>query len=243
MPFDPTNIRAIVFDYGNTLIEFTENQIGHCDRALGAVIEEIYGPFDAARLREIRNADRLAPYSDGYRENDLPTITRNLVRVLYERDPSDAELDRLLDVRYTSFVDCITPPPGVHELLERLRSRYQLALVSNYPCGRSIRGSLQRTKIGPLLDVVVASGDVGHVKPHPLPFQTALDQLNIAPAHAVYIGDNWLADVQGAKRIGMQAIHITQWDTPEKFDREDGHHDADGVVGRLDEIEGMLGVE
>lgn len=241
MPFDPKPIKAILFDYGNTLIEFSKPQITHCDRELGRVLEALYGPYDAARLREIRNADRLAPYSDGYHENDLPAITTNLIRTMFDREPTADELEQLLDVRFTAFVDAITPPDGVHELLERLRRRYKLALVSNYPCGRAIRASLERTKIGPLLEVVVASGDVGRVKPHPLPFETALGQLGLKPADAVYIGDNWLADVQGAKRLGMQAIHINQWDTPEKFDREDGHHDADAVMATLAELESLMG--
>ncbi len=240
MPLNPDQIDAILFDYGNTLIEFSHRQIEHCDRALGAVLSELFGPYEHDRLVAIRNADRLAPYQDGFRENDLPTISRRLVRQLYGRDATEAELAHLLEVRFSSFVESITVEPGVVDLLRRLKQRRRLALVSNYPCGRSIRASLDRTGIGGLLDAVVASGDVGRVKPHPIPFRTALDALGVAPERAVYIGDNWLADVQGAKRLGMQAVHIRQWDTPEKFDREPDHHDADAVIDRLAELESLL---
>ena len=121
-------------------------------------------------------------------------------------------------------------------LLARLSERFKLGLVSNYPCGQSVRDSLARNGLAEFFDAIVVSADVGHVKPHPRPFKTALDQLGVTPQRALYVGDNWFGDVQGAKRLGMQAVHTTQYDTPEKFDRQPNDHDADLTIARLDEL-------
>jgi HAD superfamily hydrolase (TIGR01662 family) len=52
----------------------------------------------------------------------------------------------------------------------------------------------------------VSSADHGFLKPHPSIFQAAVDQLGVAPAEAVMVGDSVSQDVEGALRAGMRAI-------------------------------------
>jgi len=240
MPLNSSIIKAVLFDYGSTLIEFSQTQITACDDALAEVLERIFGPVDRQRLRAIRDADRMAPYNDSFRENNLPDITRNMIRTLYDVDVTDLHLEEILRVRFDSFVASISPTPGVDAMLMRLRQRYRVGLVSNYPDGEAIRTSVLRVGLRDILEVVVASGDVGCVKPDPTPFRTALERLNIQPEEAVYIGDNWLADIQGAKRLGMQAVLTRQFQTPEHFEARDGDHQPDLIVNHLSELESLL---
>jgi putative hydrolase of the HAD superfamily len=229
-------LKAVVFDYGNTLIEFAEQQIRRCDLALAEALEALYGPVHHERLTAIRNADRRAPYQGDFRENDLAQITAALVRALYDVDCESDALERLLNVRHDSLVESIRAEAHVIELIEQLRARYKVGLLSNYPCGKAIRASLKRERLDGCFDAVVVSADVGHVKPHELPFRTVLGQLGVEPHEAVYIGDNWLADIQGAKRVGMRAVLTRQYDTPEKFDPQPGDHQPDAVIGHLREL-------
>lgn len=240
MALDLSRMKAVLFDYGSTLIEFSQVQIAQCDDALAEVLERLYGPVDRLRLREMRDADRMAPYNDSFRENNLPDITRNLIRALYELDATEPHLEEILRVRFDSFVASIGPTPGVDAMLMRLRQRYRVGVVSNYPDGDAIRASVQRVGLRDILEVVVASGDVGSVKPDPKPFTRALQALNVKPEEALYVGDNWLADIQGAKRLGMQAVLTRQYETPEHFDVQPGDHDADLVVNHLSELETIL---
>jgi putative hydrolase of the HAD superfamily len=113
--------------------------------------------------------------------------------------------------------------------------------VSNYPDPLAVRTSLERTGLAPFLDAVVVSGDIGLVKPHPQPFQTCLDQLGLEPAEAVYVGDSWIADVQGAKGLGMQMIHTVQWDSLESLQPRPGDFEPDLVINHLTELETILG--
>lgn len=240
MTLDTTRIRAVLLDYGSTLIEFSPRHVSICDAALASALEARFGPLDRGRFQAIRDANRSVPYEDGYRENSIPAITVDLIRRCYGVEPSPAQLDELVRVRFDAFVGCIELPPGVERVLKTLRSRYRLGLVSNYPDGDAIRASLARVGLADMFEVVVVSGDVGYIKPHPRPFQVALESLGVAPAEALHVGDNWLADVQGAKRLGMQVVLSRQWEAPERFERQPGDHEPDLVIAHLNELTSLV---
>jgi HAD superfamily hydrolase (TIGR01549 family) len=233
-------VRVVVFDYGNTLIEFGRRQIDHCDGALGSAVRRLFGPFDTARFDTIREENRMGPYRNGYRESRLPELTRQLVETLFQRPATDAQIDELVEVRFAAFVECIAAEAETHQVLERLKEKHRLALLSNYPCGRSIRASLSATGLDQYLSAVVVSGDVGFVKPHPTTYRSVLDQLGAGPAEALFVGDNWLADVQGAKRAGLPCVHMRRWVPPEHFEPQPSDHAPDATIRHLDELPGLL---
>lgn len=245
MKFDKSAAKAILFDYGNTVVEFGAAQIHRCDRALADELERRCGPVDYAELRRIRDADRRAPYAGdppAWRENDLPAITANAVRRLYGREPTPEELAALLRVRFESFVAAVEAPPWAEDVLSRLGAGRRLALVSNYPDGRAIRESLRRTGLGRFFEVVVVSGDLGVVKPHPRPFRVALGPLGLEPGEAVFVGDNRLADVQGARRLGMPAVLTTQWIPPEDLPGREDDLPPTATIRHFTELCALFGV-
>jgi len=236
MPLCKEETRAVVFDYGSTLIEFGAPQIHACDAALAETLERLYGSVDFDALKRVRNEDRVAPYMNGYYENDMGGISRNLVKQLYDREPSDEELNAILDVRHTAFVEAITAPEYLGDFLGGLRSSYKLGLLSNYPDAGALRASLDKVDLRRHFDAIVVSGDFGRIKPHGLPFQKVLEQLDVGPAETVYVGDNWLGDVQGAKQAGLLAVWTRQFDSPEKFDRQPGDVDPDLTIHHIIEL-------
>jgi HAD superfamily hydrolase (TIGR01549 family) len=240
MPLDAIRIKAVLFDYGNTIIPFGRPQMDACDNALRAALEKHYGPVDRDRLQEIRDADRLAPFKNGYRENDLTETISRLVRRLFDREPSPVALADLLRARFEAVVAAIEAPAYAADVLAAIGSRYRLALVSNYPDGKAIRTSLQRTALAPYFESVVISGDVGFVKPHARPFEVCLDQLGLKAADAVYVGDNWLADVQGAKRVGLRVVWTRQWEAVDNFAAQAGDHQPDAEIRHLTELPSVL---
>jgi FMN phosphatase YigB (HAD superfamily) len=64
--------------------------------------------------------------------------------------------------------------------------------------------------------------------------------LGLSGAALLYVGDNWLADVQGAKRAGWQMVLTRQWQPPETFPREADHFEPDAAIGHLAELERLL---
>ena len=232
-------LEALIFDYGNTLIEFGPSQVDTCDRALSQALEAIFGPHNFDQLQEIQHRERRSPYRGDFKENDLAGTTRSLIESLFDTDASDGQIAELLEVRFNVMVSAVKVAPEVHSLLDRLSKRFRLGLISNYPCSRSINHSLAQHGLDRWFEVVVVSADVGHVKPHPKLFDLAVSRMNVRPEASLYIGDNWLGDIQGAKRFGMKAAWIRQYIPYEDFPENPGDHQPDLVVEHLSELAGL----
>jgi putative hydrolase of the HAD superfamily len=106
---------------------------------------------------------------------------------------------------------------GTAELLERLRKAgYRLGVVSNAD-GR-VASYLETAGLAKYFDIIVDSHLFGVEKPDPRIFQHALQQLDVAPENAIYVGDVYEVDVLGARAAGIKAIllHVgdrdPQWD-------------------------------
>ena len=236
------NLKAVIFDYGNTLVEFTHHHLNRCDAVLAKVLEKWYGHVDHAKLAKIRDHDRVAPYQGEFVENDLPSITSSLVHSLYGNQPTADLLEELLEARFEGFLSQIEAPTYLRGVLDQIAPNYKIGLLSNYPCGNTIRTSLKNIGIDDIFHGIVVSADIGHVKPHPIVFNAILDQLNTKAEECLFIGDNWLGDIQGAKRIGMKAAHIVQFDTPEKFDPQPDDHQPDATISHLADTLKLLGI-
>jgi putative hydrolase of the HAD superfamily len=82
-----------------------------------------------------------------------------------------------------------------------------IALVSN--CADTTRGLLEHLGVIPLVDAVVLSCEVGSMKPSPEIHVTALADLGIAAADAVFIDDQ-PAFCLGAESVGVRPIQIAR---------------------------------
>jgi len=97
-------------------------------------------------------------------------------------------------------------------LLSSLMCRYKLGIVSNYAVPECADKLLQKYGLRKLFGTVVVSGAVNKRKPSPEIFTRALNELGVTAAEAVFVGDTWDADVEGAKAAGMKAIYIKRRD-------------------------------
>ena len=62
-------VEVLVFDYGNTLIEFGPRQLAYQAKALEARLMEWFGPVDGERVREVRGRQITDPYRNDFVEN------------------------------------------------------------------------------------------------------------------------------------------------------------------------------
>jgi putative hydrolase of the HAD superfamily len=82
------------------------------------------------------------------------------------------------------------------------------------------------------LDFHLAAGQVGVWKPDPEIFYYSMGLGRSLPSQTVYIGDNYYADIIGAKNAGLSPVLI---------DRERIFPDADcPVIYEIGELEGLL---
>jgi HAD superfamily hydrolase (TIGR01509 family) len=99
-------------------------------------------------------------------------------------------------------------PAGHRELVERLRTRHRLALVSNFDDTGTAYAVLVRHDLARHLDAVVVSEALGLRKPHPAPVRAALGALEVDAAEALFVGDTLAEDVAAAHAAGVDAVWI-----------------------------------
>jgi putative hydrolase of the HAD superfamily len=96
-----------------------------------------------------------------------------------------------------------------HELVEYvrgLRPQFKTALLSN--AWDDLRIALEgQWSILNAFDEVIISAEVGLAKPDPRVFHLALERLGVKPTEAVFV-DDFLHNVEGARAVGMKAIHF-----------------------------------
>jgi FMN hydrolase / 5-amino-6-(5-phospho-D-ribitylamino)uracil phosphatase len=86
--------------------------------------------------------------------------------------------------------------------LEQLRTRYRLFTASNG------NADLAQIGIAHFFERTIAARQVGALKPDPAIFRKVIEGTDLQAHEVVYVGDDPLLDVAGARGAGMQAIWI-----------------------------------
>ena len=95
--------------------------------------------------------------------------------------------------------------PHVHEVLDVLRERYPLAIVTDAQSAYA-RGELHRVGLLGYFDPIVVSGDHGYRKPDRRLFQSALDGMKVPAGKALYVGNDMHRDIFGAREAGLKTV-------------------------------------
>jgi putative hydrolase of the HAD superfamily len=99
------------------------------------------------------------------------------------------------------------PIPGAIPLLRRLRPHVKVAVVSNNLIDEQ-RKKLKCCGLGPFVDCLVVSEEVGTAKPDLAIFEEVLKRLRCGAQEAVMVGNSWEEDILGAHRAGMRAVWL-----------------------------------
>jgi HAD superfamily hydrolase (TIGR01549 family) len=131
------------------------------------------------------------------------------MRALVEFGCSQAQAKALAPEMHCRMKEIYRPEDvvlaDVPTTLEALRSRgYRLSVVSNR--SNPFSEYLQTLGLAGYFDLILSAGEVSSWKPNPRIFQSALERMVVSPSQAVYVGDNYYADVIGARRAGVQPI-------------------------------------
>ncbi len=118
-------------------------------------------------------------------------------------------LDEVLPAIFSHMKDQYKPQGrvivGVPETLQALKDAgFLLGVVSNRT--KSYQDQLERLELEGYFDLVVAAGEVQSWKPDPEIFFHALQKLGLRADETMYVGDNYFADVVGARRAGLQPV-------------------------------------
>ena len=132
-------------------------------------------------------------------------VYTDLVREFSIEGWSVAELLTSYELGFCGFCKLL---PDALQALELLHERgYKLGLVSNGKSPFQER-NFNALGIAGLFGSVIVSGAVGLRKPDPQIFMLACAALESLPDHCVFVGDNPVADIQGAASTGLYTVYI-----------------------------------
>lgn len=204
MSFSEGKIRAVTFDVGHTLIEPRDS--------IGNIYAEI-----AAR----HGRPGLAPAE----------LDRRFLKVLQARGGAvntRADWEAIVD---DTFAGLISPPPSetffpelferfaqasewriyddVRPTLEELARRgLRLGIISNWD--DRLRPLLAALGLASPFEVTMVSAEFGCSKPAREIFDATAKLFGLASAEILHVGDNWEADVEGARAAGFRSVQIVR---------------------------------
>jgi len=225
-------MRAILFDRGETLVHFGETNY---DAGQNVILSSVR-PLNALdRATFDRFEDEFFEKIDFYRhqanlECNLLHYYELLSRYFgVQFDKSHEELCR----QYHLAAEDISPLPGAQKVLAELKSAgFLLGLVTNTSLPQSVvKAEFDRLSLYDYFDTVVCSSEIVFRKPDAAMFEVALRSLKVSPTEALFIGDDYHADIVGAKQIGMKAV----WLNP-KRNPTPGEVQPDYDIAGLEEI-------
>ena len=97
----------------------------------------------------------------------------------------------------------LKPFPEVIETIKELKKACKIGIISDAP-RKKVLLRLERMELDKeMFDVLISINDTNQAKPHPLPFQKAIEKLKLNPDEILMVGDSIHRDMAGAKAAGM----------------------------------------
>jgi putative hydrolase of the HAD superfamily len=210
---------AILFDLGNTLVQYYERQ--EFPALLEQAIREVQSYLQKQGLLTVP-ADlmwqRVAEENHESADHRVRPLEGRLARI-FQLDPAHgAGVVEAICRRFTAPLFARGRPyEDAVPVLRQLRSEgIRTAIVSNAPWGSPgalWREELERLGLSRWVDVAVFCTDVGWRKPAQPIFQFALTKLGAEPRTCLFVGDDPRWDLAGPQAIGIEALLIDRHGT------------------------------
>jgi putative hydrolase of the HAD superfamily len=201
---------AVFFDVGDTLIRAHPSWAGVYLSGLAELGIDVDEDALESALREATQTGSWSfegPFeatADASFER-IVEFDRRVLASLGHADLSDDAFRRIeaaFELRSAWYVFPDVPP--AIEALDAAGIR--LAVVSNWVWGAP--ELLHDLELARHFEALTISARVGYQKPHRAIFEHALRQIDVPPERVIHVGDNYRADVVGARRLGITPILI-----------------------------------
>jgi putative hydrolase of the HAD superfamily len=206
-------IKAIAFDLWETLITNSghvtrEHKRVRLDR-IARILSTTTESLEVAYRQTWERCQELYWSVD----KDVPCRTQieHFVEAL-QLEVDEPTMQALEDAYATAAVEALpTAVSGAQEVLSALTaSGYRLGLISNTgrTPGYALRTILELLGLGQFFHAMVFSNEHGECKPQPSIFNALRASLGVEFDEMLFVGDNLYADVYGAQKCGMAAVHF-----------------------------------
>jgi FMN phosphatase YigB (HAD superfamily) len=252
---------AISFDFGNTLVPVSRADLETVVERMTAAVVERCGGLDPDAFRAAWAEERERQFAEEVPRLREVDLDRRVVRVLARlrgmpppprprswdddaaaRRSTPIEVAFAVDTYSRAFVAVVPPPAEVGRLLQRLAGRFSLAVLSNWPLASTIDAYVEAAGWQPFFRAVVVSQRVGTIKPDLRIFRAAEAALGSQGQAILHVGDDWAADIVGAKRAGWRAAYFRhrQVESPLPASKPDGSVKPDLEIDSLEALESAL---
>ncbi len=194
----PPDIEFFIFDLGNVIIDIDYDfSINELKKILPANKHELTAQFFPSQFHK--------DYEKGIISSDE---FRNEVRLLYGEDWTNAQIDHV----WNSLLRTI--PQERIDLVRRLKSEYGTGILSNTNAihiekmVEILQDQNGESSVSSLCQSVFLSHEMGLAKPDIAIYEAVLNEIKI-PGKNVLFFDDLEANVEGAKKAGMQSYQIT----------------------------------
>ena len=206
-------IKAVFFDLDGTLrlnLPSGGEVFAECADQLGLRVR------DDDRLRAMRwehfywaNSWELTEDRQNFDSNAAEFWDRYARRRLMAMGASAAQAAELAPKVNQYMTDSYKPESVVPEDARRVlpvlvENGYKLAVISNR--GEPYAEVIEALGLAQFFAFSLAGGEIKAFKPAPEIFLHACTRLGVIPAEAAYVGDNYYADVVGARRAGLTPV-------------------------------------
>jgi HAD superfamily hydrolase (TIGR01549 family) len=234
-------VEAVLFDLFDTLLLLESDDVYYepCLRKMHTFLAKngVDVPFDIFNHTYFAVRDKF--YSESRESLEEPhfnvRVSQTLRKLGYNFDVSDPVVVGATMAFAEEFARYVRLDNDAIGVLQKLRGRYKLGLVSNFgipECGKEL---LEKFGLKGYLDVVVISGEINRRKPSPEIFKRALRALSVPASKTVFVGDMIDLDVKGPKSVGIRAILIKR-----RPMEKDASVKPDGIINNLAELPAML---
>lgn len=183
-------IRALVFDLDGTLLD----TLPHLTALTNFVLAQQHFP-------QHTQEEVLSYIGEGGQKLLMRAAPKNT-----PQDVIDAMFQQWKEKFYTHGIDLVAPFEGINDMLATLKTRTLLGVLSNKfdaGCIASVQQHFPNT-------FCWVHGERAGIprKPQPDGLQNCLDELQLHPDEAIYVGDS-VTDIDAARSAGMRAIGVS----------------------------------
>ena len=186
-----SHIKAIIFDFGNVLLEWNPRYV-----------YQKYFPNDPDGMEDFLEE---VDFMNWNAQQDKGRSFAEGVAVLSEKFPHYAQLIRAY---HDNWIDSIgTSYTGTVKIMKQLKQAgYPIYGLSNWSA-ETFPYAREKYDFFDLLDDMVISGEVGHIKPDPEIFQILLEKIRRPAQECLFIDDS-LSNINQAQKMGFATIHF-----------------------------------
>ena len=225
---------AIIFDLGNTLVPWTEQESRALYAGLHKAFEQLCGPLPDFFERAARARGELV---DRRADTTMREVTvAEFVDHICAGETPEGLYEAVAETTHRTFLELARVPDRLPGLLDTLRKKKKLAVLSNFYMTSPIEDLLDRTGLAEKFVHVEVSATAGFVKPHPAPFDTVRNALDTPRESILMVGDNFWADIVGGHRAGLLTALTTEHHQGPTSDPRAPEVAADRVLKSLAEL-------